>query len=57
MLKGVVDEGWVQRMIEYHDKMVMDGILSYPLIPFVKDKRIRPEVHMAFDGMLSKAHG
>jgi hypothetical protein len=34
-------------MIGYHDKMVMDCLLSYPLIPFVKDKRIRPEVHMA----------
>jgi hypothetical protein len=47
MLKGVVDDEWIQRMTEYHDKMVIDGILSYPMIPFVKDKRIRPEVHMA----------
>jgi hypothetical protein len=47
MLKGVIDEGWVQRMITYHDKMVMDGILSYALIPFVKDKPVHPEVHIA----------
>jgi hypothetical protein len=47
LLKGITDEAWVKRMTEYHDKMVMDGVLSYPLIPFVKNKRIRPEVHMA----------
>jgi hypothetical protein len=46
MLQGILDDDWVNQMIQYHDNMVMDGVLSYPLIPFVYGKRFRPEVRM-----------
>lgn len=43
---------WIQTMTNYHDEMVMNSLLSYPMIPLVRGKRIRPEVHL-YEGTIT----
>jgi hypothetical protein len=38
---------WVQNMTEYHNHMVQNAVVSYPVYPLVLGKRVRFEAHMA----------
>jgi hypothetical protein len=46
-LDYVANREWVQNMTDYHDSMVQNATVSYPIYPLVLGKRVRFEVHMA----------